>query len=80
MKLDLLKLTARVAAYDFKTKMRINALAIEEIGRTSNVSDLNAVAEHIADSPVHGAIQALADAIADEAAKIGRDVGLRDAG
>jgi hypothetical protein len=80
MRIDLVRIAARVAAYDFKTKMKINMLAIEEIGRAANVSDLNAVAEAIADSPVHGAIQGLADAIAAEAKKIGQDVGLRDAG
>lgn len=78
--IDLLRITARVAAYDFKTKMKINMLAIEEIGRAAGVDDLNAVAEHIADSPVHGAIQGLADAIADEATKIGKDIGLKEVG
>lgn len=75
--MDLLRIAARVAAYDFKVKMKINALAIEEIGRASGVSDLNAVAEHIMESPVHAAVQALADAIHDEASKIGKDVGLK---
>lgn len=78
--MDLVKIAARVAAYDFKTKMRINALVIEEIGRLANVPDLNAVAEHIADSPVHAAIQSLADAVSDEASKMGKDVGLKEAG
>lgn len=80
MKLDLLRIAARVAAYDFKTKMKINALAIEEIGRAAGVSDLDAVAVHIMESPVHGAIQALADAIHDEASKIGKDLGLKGVG
>ncbi len=75
MSLDLVKIAARVAAYDFKTKVKINALAIEEIGRAANVSDLNAVAEAILESPVHDAIQNLANAIADEAAKLGKGSG-----
>lgn len=78
--MNLLKIAARVAAYDFKTKMKINALVIEEIGRGSGIDDLNIVAEYIADSPVHAAIQQLADAIHDEAAKISMDIGLIDTG
>lgn len=78
--MDLVRIAARVAAYDFRTKMRINALVIEEVGRLANVSDLNAVAEHIADSPVHAAIQSLADAVSAEASKVGKDVGLKEAG
>lgn len=78
--MDLVRIAARVAAYDFRTKMRINALVIEEVGRLANVPDLNAVAEHIADSPVHVAIQSLADAVSDEAAKMGKDVGLKEVG
>lgn len=80
MRLDLVRIAARVAAYDFKTKMKINMLAIEEIGRAANVPDLNAVAEAIADSPVHGAVQGLADAIAAEATKIGQEMGLKEVG
>jgi len=80
MSLDLVRIAARVAAYDFKTKMKINALVIEEIGRTSGVQDLNAVADAIAESPVHGAIQALADAVHDESQKISKELGLSDVG
>jgi hypothetical protein len=77
MRLDLHRIAARVAAYDFKTKMKINMLAIEEISRAVGTDDHDAVAAHIMESPVHGAIQALADAIHDEAAKVSKDIGLR---
>jgi len=75
--MNLYRIAARVAAYDFKTKMKINMLAIEEIARAVGTDDHDAVALHIMESPVHGAVQALADAIHDEASKIGKDLGLK---
>lgn len=65
------KIASRLAGYDFRTKMEINALVLKELGRViGKDSDLNVVAEAIADSPIHLLIQQLADAIDEEANKI----------
>ncbi len=69
----LLRIAARVAAeYDFRTKAKINALVITEVGRLSGVEDLNAVSEGLLDSPVHQSIQALAEAVKDAAESLGK--------
>jgi hypothetical protein len=66
----LYSIALRVAGYDFKAKMKINALVIQEIARVSGVEDMNAIAGLIAESPIHDGIQALADSITEEAEKI----------
>ena len=68
--MDLFRIALRVAGYDFKTKMKLNVLVIQELARLSGLEDTNTVAELIADSPIHNEIQALANVISDEAEKM----------
>ncbi len=67
--MDLQAIALRVAKYDFKTKMKINALVITELARESGL-DENDVAMAIMESGVHRQIQDLADAIGEEAEKL----------
>ncbi len=64
--MDLHAMAARVAGYDFKTKMKINALVISELARETGLEE-NDVAMAIMESGVHKRIQELADAIGEEA-------------
>jgi hypothetical protein len=67
---DLKAMAHRVAGYDFKTKVMINRLVLEEIKREAGLDSTNTVAQAIMDSQIHDAIQQLADAIHDEADRI----------
>ncbi len=67
--MDLHAMAVRVAGYDFKTKMKINALVISELAQETGLGE-NDVAVAIMESGVHKQIQELADAIGDEAEKL----------
>lgn len=62
------------ANYDFKSKMKVNALVISEIARLAlgdeDSSSFNTVAEAIEKSPIHDEIAKLAEMISSEANKI----------
>lgn len=62
-------MAARLAGYDFQTKMRINMLVIESVAKGAGISENDAAAA-IAESPVHGKVQELADAIQAEAERL----------
>ena len=74
--MNLFRIAFRIAAYDFRTKAMINALVIQAIAREAGLNpeddSMNDVAIALADSPVHGMIQSLADAIHSEAEKVKR--------
>ena len=60
--------------YDFKTKMKINKLVIEEIARESGFEkDLKSIAIGLVDSPIHSLVQELADSIHQEAERLKSD-------
>jgi hypothetical protein len=67
---DFKAMANRVAGYDFKTKIMINRLVLEEIKREAGLDSTNAAAQAIMDSQIHDAIQQLADAIHNEADRI----------
>jgi hypothetical protein len=67
--MDLQAMAVRIAGYDFKTKMKINALVISELAQETGLGE-NDVAVAIMESGVHKQIQELADAIGDEAEKL----------
>lgn len=64
-------MAVRIAeGYDFRTKMKINAIVIKELARETGMSE-NDVAAAISESPVlHEEIQKLADAVHSEAERI----------
>lgn len=68
--MDFRAMAYRVARYDFKTKIMIDRLVLEEIKREAGLDSTNAAAQAIMDSQIHSTIQQLADAIHDEADKI----------
>jgi hypothetical protein len=67
----ILRIALKVAGYDFKAKMKINALVLEEMSRLTGI-DIDMVAGQIAESPVHEHIQSLADSISEEAENLKR--------
>lgn len=67
--MDIMTISKRIAAsYDFKTKMKLNAVAIEELARALDSDDLNSAAESLSPE-THKLIQALADSIAKDSKK-----------
>jgi hypothetical protein len=72
--MDIFAIASRIAAsgYDFRTKMRINALVLEEIAREAglDLTEMNDVATGISESDIHGLIQQLANTVHEEAERL----------
>jgi hypothetical protein len=74
--MDLTMIATRIAAdYDFQTKMKINALVLEETTRESGYdrSRINDIAKKLSESDIHQNIQNLADFIHEEAERISKE-------
>jgi SOS-response transcriptional repressor LexA len=56
--------------YDFQTKMKINQLVIEELAKETGINNSTDIMKKLLESPIHSYIQALAEAIKEEADKI----------
>jgi len=67
--MDIQAMASRVAGYDSKTKMKINAPVISELSRETGLGE-NDMAVAIMESGVHRQTQELADAVHEEAEKL----------